>query len=179
MPFRWFPGVDALAQNVMAFDFNAGTSTDPIKLAKPEIDIIPCICFEDSVGRLTRKFIRPTPQMIVNITNDGWFKKTAGAEQHLANARFRCIELRRPMVRSANTGVTCIIDESGRIQEHQKLSDPDNGIFIEGFVSSNVRVPKEGLITFYAKFGDIFSITVGLIAFLTFIRRRIGLRPVQ
>jgi len=165
MPFRSFPGVDALASKVMRFDFSPGTSAEPLRLVKPEVDVIPCICFEDSIGRLVRKFIRQSPQMIVNITNDGWFGETSAAEQHLANARFRCVELRRPMVRAANTGVTCIIDDAGRILDHQKLVDPETGsIFTDGFLASTVRVPKEGLITFYAKFGDVFSITAGIVA---------------
>lgn len=167
MPFRSFPGVDALASKVMQFDFSPGTSTEPIRLAKPEIDVIPCICFEDTIGRLTRQFVRPGPQLIVNITNDGWFGETASAEQHVANARFRCIELRRPMVRAANTGVTCIIDIAGRTVDHHKLTDPvTNSIFIDGFLASTVQVPKSGVITFYARFGDAFSLAAGLVALL-------------
>ena len=55
--------------------------------------------------------------LLVNVTNDGWFLHSAGSRQHLANAIFRCVETRRPMVRAANTGVTCFVNEFGRVTQ--------------------------------------------------------------
>jgi apolipoprotein N-acyltransferase len=65
------------------------------------------------VPRLVRRSVRSGPQVIVNVTNDGWFKQSAAAAQHFANARFRAIELRRPMLRCANTGVSAAVDSAG------------------------------------------------------------------
>jgi apolipoprotein N-acyltransferase len=110
------------------------------------------------VGRLARRFVRPEPQMIVNITNDGWFLQSAQTEVHTANAKFRAIELRRPMVRATNTGVTCFIDTLGNVTS--KLADPETGSsFIEGCLPGEVRVPKIGEMTLYARHGDWFAVS--------------------
>ena len=67
--------------------------------------------------------------LLANVTNDGWFLRSAGSRQHLANAVFRCVETRLPMVRAANTGVTCFINEFGRIT--QILPDEHGSQFTE------------------------------------------------
>lgn len=153
-------------------DFAAGTRTEPliVETSGGPIGIIPAICFEDTVNRLVRRFVRPGPQMIVNITNDGWFLETVAAEQHAANASFRCIETRRPMVRAANTGVTCIIDATGSMLDRmaadgrtRSIKDPVTGSpFIEGVLYGQVDVPKEGITTLYNLAGDIPVMVLGL-----------------
>jgi hypothetical protein len=64
------------------------------------------ICFEDTAGDLTRRFVKDGAQALINLTNDGWFLRSCEPEQHLANAVFRAVETRRPLVRCCNTGVT-------------------------------------------------------------------------
>jgi len=118
------------------------------------------ICFEDTIGELTRGFVLPTEtergaDLLVNITNDGWFLHSAGSRQHLTNAIFRCVEVRRPMVRAANTGVTCFINEFGRIT--QILQDEKGGTFGEGALVDQVSVPTDGNLTFYARHGELFA----------------------
>jgi apolipoprotein N-acyltransferase len=164
-PFSWLKGV-------LPGDFVHGTSTEPLKLAKPEgVQIIPLICFEDTVGRLARKFVRDAPQIIVNVTNDGWFLQSAETEVHLANARFRAIELRRPMCRATNTGVSCFIDTKGR--EVSRLADPDTGnTFIEGCLPGEILVPAKPEITLYARFGDWFPISLLCLAGFAALWRR-------
>ena len=170
-PLRWIAG------GMIPMDFTAGTSLEPLKLTKPEIGIIPLICFEDTLGSLARKFVRPGPQMMVNVTNDGWFSESPAALQHIANAKFRCIEIRRPMARAANTGVSGFIDEYGSLEfpdagpgttGHERLrvvQDPLTGnTFTMGTLPATVTVSKEPAITFFARVGDAFSITLGLIA---------------
>ncbi|SKA97915.1 apolipoprotein N-acyltransferase [Prosthecobacter debontii] len=166
LPFRNIPPFSFL-QGVLPGDFAPGGKTEPLLLAKPEVQIIPLICFEDTVGDLARKFTRPVPQMIVNITNDGWFLESIETEVHLANAKFRAVELRRPMVRAANTGISCFIDVFGHVES--RLADPEtNNTFIEGCLPGEVKIPQQARITFYAKYGDAFSmltllVTLGII----------------
>ncbi len=156
LPFRWFPPVNALLGGVVAGDFDFGPSTEPLWLAKPKVQVIPLICFEDTVGDLARQFVRDAPQFMANLSNDGWFLDSDEMEQQKASAVFRCIELRRPMVRATNTGVTCFIDERG--VELSRLSDRDTGsTLIEGVLPGTVNVPVHPVMTFYALHGDVFS----------------------
>ena len=89
----------------------------------------PLICFEDTLGELTRQFVLRGANLLANVTNDGWFLHSAGSRQHLANAVFRCVETRRPMVRAANTGVTCFVNRFGRVT--QILLDAKGSQFTE------------------------------------------------
>lgn len=159
-------------------NFTKGTSFDPLPLmvGGVEVGVIPAVCFEDSVGRVTRKFVRDAPQMIVNVTNDGWFGESKAARQHMANARFRAIELRRPMVRCANTGVSCIIDTAGGVvddvtKRRQVLEDANGSIFTEGNLFGYARVQVNPEWTLYALAGDWFVV---LCAFLGVVMIVIG-----
>jgi len=78
------------------------------------VKVAPVICYESVFGRFVTGYIKKGAEAIFIITNDGWWKGTNGYKQHLAFASLRAIETRRPVVRSANTGVSCIIDIRGR-----------------------------------------------------------------
>ena len=96
--------------------FGVGWNGTVLRVATP-------ICFEDAMSWVTRELVFPSSagrarevDLLVNITNDGWYGWfDAGRAQHLQLARFRCIETRTPMVRSANTGLCAGIDSSGRV----------------------------------------------------------------
>lgn len=142
--------------------FDKGTSFDPlpVPLASGKIiHTIPSICYEDSVPRLARKFVRPKPQIIVNVTNDGWFKESAAAAQHFAYAKFRCIELRRPMLRCANNGVSAAINTIGTTAhpdtgQRQELRDENGSHFSRGALLVEVDIPIEPSTTLYSIIGD-------------------------
>ncbi|MEM0970170.1 MAG: apolipoprotein N-acyltransferase, partial [Verrucomicrobiota bacterium] len=108
IPFRHsFPIFAWALGNLIPEDFDPGLSRERLALTEPSLQIIPSICFEDSLGRLPRRFLQDGPQgaqLIVNLTNDAWFQQSHANAQHLAHAKFRCIELKRPMLRCANTG---------------------------------------------------------------------------
>lgn len=172
LPLRTVPPFSFL-KGVLPGDFNPGLSTEPLRLEKPEVQLIPLICFEDTVGRVARRFAREGPQMIVNISNDGWFLQSVETEVHLANALFRAIELRRPMVRATNTGVTCFIDTHGRVKS--RLDDPETGTsFLEGVLPGEVSVPRNGKLTLYARFGDWFAVGLLGICVVVWGVRRFG-----
>ena len=141
--------------------FTPGESFDPLEIEAHGhiIGAIPSICFEDTVPRLKRKFVRPGPQVIVNVTNDGWFDESPAAAQHFANARFRAIELRRPMLRSANTGVSAAIDSRGSTAHpddgrDQRLLDENGSHFTRGSLLVELDVPLEPGFSLYAAVGD-------------------------
>ncbi len=142
--------------------FTPGVSFDPlpVKTLKGEkLGVIPSVCFEDTVPRLVRRFVRPAPQVLVNVTNDGWFKESAAAEQHFANARFRAIELRRPMIRSANTGVSAALDSTGSTAHPdtgaaQVLTDEKGSHFTRGSLLVELDIPQSPTLSPYAVIGD-------------------------
>ncbi|MGB2401903.1 MAG: apolipoprotein N-acyltransferase, partial [Akkermansiaceae bacterium] len=164
--FKFSVGAD------FAGNFDAGTSTEPMvaPVGDSQVQLIPSVCFEDTVGRLTRKFVRPEPQLIINVTNDGWFKHSEAAEQHIANAKFRAIELRRPMVRSANTGVSAIISITGSLVDpatgkRQVIEDEHGSHFVRGSIYGHAYAPTHGPLTLYALAGDWFAyVMMGMIA---------------
>lgn len=158
-----FPLFAAIASRWVPGDFDTGREYTVFQLTNPSAQVAPLICFEDTIGELTRRFVLGGANLLVNITNDGWFLRSAGSEQHLANAVFRCIETRRPMARAANTGVTCFINEFGRVTE--VLRDETGSTFTEGVLTGEINVPQDRQITFYARHGELFSkVCAGLTA---------------
>ena len=141
-------------------DFKAGKNHTVFELTNRDVKVAPLICFEDTLGELTRRFVLPSEtnpgaNLLADITNDGWFLHSAGSHQHLANAIFRCVETRRPMVRAANTGVTCFVNEFGRVT--QQLQDDTGSTFTEGVLTGEVKIPTENELTFYTRHGELFA----------------------
>jgi apolipoprotein N-acyltransferase len=175
-----FPLFAAVANQWVPGDFVAGKRYTLFRLTNGGAQIAPLICFEDTIGELTRQFVLPSEtspgaNLLVDITNDGWFLHSAGSHQHLANAIFRCVETRRPMVRAANTGVTCFINQFGRVT--QMLRDETGSTFTEGVLTGEIKVPMEHELTFYTRHGELFAKFCAVITLLTIlaasaIRRR-------
>ena len=115
------------------------------------------ICYEDTVPTLVREFVKKGADFMVNITNDGWFGKSAELNQHLAIMAFRAVENRRALVRAANTGISAFIDINGRI--YDRLVD-ENGEFkeVEGSLTNNVMINKRRTLSFYTRNGDLLAI---------------------
>src|SRR5712691_8754157 len=150
---RWVPG-----------DFDRGSEYTTFHLRNRDIKVAPLICFEDTIGELTRQFVLRGANLLVDVTNDAWFLRSAGSQQHLSNAVFRCIETRRPMARAANTGVTCFVNEFGRVT--QILRDDTGSTFTEGVLIGEINVPQEPALsasrtgrqpTFYTRHGELFA----------------------
>jgi apolipoprotein N-acyltransferase len=150
-----FPLFAAVANRWIPGDFDMGNDYTVFHLTNDEVRVAPLICFEDTIGELTRRFVLHGANLLVNVTNDGWFLYSAGSHQHLANAIFRCVETRCPMVRAANTGVTCFVNEFGRVT--QVLRDETGSTFMEGVLTGEVNVPTERNLTFYVRYGELFA----------------------
>lgn len=158
-------------------NFQAGRVIKPLNVqtSAGDMQIIPNVCFEDTVSRLTRKFVQRAPQVIVNVTNDGWFKESEAAAQHMTNAKFRAIELRRPMVRCANTGMSGIISMTGSFHDpvtgnRQVIEDDTGTHFVRSSLYGHAYAAKSGPITLFSLAGDWFSYL--MIAFTVFIAIR-------
>jgi len=160
--------------------FSEGGSFEPmiIEIEGKPVGVIPSVCFEDSVPALNRKFVKPGAQLIVNVTNDGWFKESPAAAMHFANSRFRAIELRRPMLRCANTGVSAAVDSKGSTAHpvtgvSQILTDSFGNHFTRGSLLTELEVPLNPPTSLYVRIGD-YGIVVLFITgiFAAFCTRR-------
>jgi apolipoprotein N-acyltransferase len=123
--------------------FTAGSG--PQNLAVPGLGLVaPLVCYEVIFpGRLVAE---TRPQLLVNVTNDGWFGRSTGPYQHLAQARLRTIEQGLPLIRSANTGISAVIDPLGRIVVRTEL-------LVRTVVDNPVPLPLAA--TTYARLGDL------------------------
>ena len=120
MPLRDLLGRIGLSQIARAgLDFQAGPGRTTIALpGLPPFS--PLICYEAIFpGRVFDPAARP--DWLLNVTNDGWFGNSTGPYQHLAMARMRAIEEGLPMVRSANTGISAVVDPWGRVRDRLEL----------------------------------------------------------
>ena len=155
IPFRkQVPLLESMLGGLIPMDFNAGTSLEPVRVKGQPFSIVPLVCFEDTIGEHARKFVRAEPQVIVNVTNDNWFRESPATEMHFVNARWRALELRRTLLRSANTGVTAIVSPWGDVQ---RIPSHQQGVVTGKFYTGH------GEVTFYAKHGDIVSQVAGII----------------
>jgi apolipoprotein N-acyltransferase len=93
---------------------------DPVWLELGPYRLAAAICFEDTVPQAVRRFFRESkdgrhPDVLINMSNDGWFQGSSEHEMHLAVSVFRAVENRVPLARAANTGVSAIVDGNGRV----------------------------------------------------------------
>ena len=107
--------------------------------------VAPIICYESIYGEYVSEYVRNGANLLAIITNDGWWNNTEGHKQHLSYARFRSIETRKNIVRSANTGISAVINYRGEILK-------TIGYEQEGLINKNVGMNDK--ITFYTKYGD-------------------------
>src|SRR5712671_3644398 len=128
---------------------------------------LPLICYEAIFpGDIATRDDRPG--WIINVTNDGWFGYSTGPYQHLQQARLRAIEEGLPIVRAANTGISAVIDPSGRIVARL-------GLGIEGVLDASL--PTSLPPTVYARLGDIPAAIIVAAALLFVVRRRVARHP--
>lgn len=156
--FAWIVG------DLVPEDFDFGPTASVLDLASKPFKIGPLICFEDTLAYLARQFVQGGAQVFVTVTNNAWFLKSAGSEQHRDNAVLRTIENRIPMIRVANTGVTCAIDRFGR--ETHRLQETDGNTFFEGFLVGSVQIANTSQPTFYTLNGDLFTLICFVVAAL-------------
>lgn len=106
------------------------------------------ICYEAIFPDLVRQFAMRGADLLVNVTNDGWYGRSSAPYQHLAMASFRAVENGTYLVRAANTGITAVVDPRGRVVERTQLFE----------TTALVRdVPFVPASTFYARHGDVFA----------------------
>ena len=134
------------------------------KLVK-NVAFSPLVCFEDIFPDLARQFARGKIDFLVNITNDGWFGHSSAAYQHAQASVFRAVENRINVLRAANTGLSCFIDQKGRI--NGRVAHGKMDLFVSGFKVSEIILSRTG--TVYAVYGDVFAYACMIFAVLSFV----------
>jgi len=145
---------------------------DPLVLTLGPYRMAIGICFEDTVPHVIRRFFREAgagrqPDMLINLSNDGWFHGSSELDMHLAVSVFRTIEHRVPLARAVNTGISALIDGNGEI----RYALPR---LTESVLS--VMVPLDDRTSLYTAWGDwlgttCLAVTIGLVP-IGLIRRK-------
>lgn len=135
----------------------------------------PMICYEDIFPSFGRRLAKLRPNLLINITNDAWFGNTAEPYQHMALSVLRAVELRVDLVRAVNTGVTAVIDSTGRVVEETRAVDPDETPNAPTeTVLRDVRLQEPS--TVYATLGEWFGglCLLGSVIFMVLALRNAG-----
>jgi apolipoprotein N-acyltransferase len=165
VPFKDFlPFVHRLVPS--AGDFSKGTSIDPVKLNNISSGIL--ICYEAIFPDLARQQVMKGAAILINITNDAWFGYSSAPYQHFFISVFRAIENRRPLIRSANTGISAIVEPTGNVTAQ-------GDIFTEEVITGRISIDYKN-ITFYSQHGDIFALSITIIC-LSVILIQYGIKP--
>ncbi|MEJ2328369.1 MAG: apolipoprotein N-acyltransferase [Gammaproteobacteria bacterium] len=170
LAWLWKESLSGLA--TMGDDFTASRAPKPL-LKIGDLTAGASICYEIIFGEEIRDAV-PEAQVLINMSNDGWFGTTWGPLQHFQMARMRALESGRYLLRSTNTGITAVIDAHGRVTA--RLPQFERGVLTASFT------PYQGL-TPYARFGLLpwaaLSVILLLIAFLADRGRRVSLTTVH
>jgi apolipoprotein N-acyltransferase len=125
--------------------------SDPAVFSVAGLSFSTPICFEDTFGYISRRFVNSGARAMVNITNDAWAQSLPCQYQHLSMAVFRAVENRVPVVRATASGQTCIIDPSGNITA---MATP----FTETWLAGSIPVLDGLERTPYRFWGDLWGI---------------------
>jgi len=129
------------------------------------------ICYEAIYPMEVRAFVARGAQLLINISNDGWFGTSEAAEQHLRMVRARAVENRRWVVRDTNSGITASIDPYGNVTRVMRRDARDSADLPYDFRTDQ---------TIYTRFNDWFAwmcVVVSAILILSTFRKANGTRP--
>jgi apolipoprotein N-acyltransferase len=145
---------------ISRLDLRGGSFSAGVEYSVWEIEdlrITPFICYENVYPDFTRKRVNygNGANLMVNITNDGWFGRSSGPYQHAVMAQMRSIENGISLARSANSGITMHVDPYGRILSQTKLYTRD--IVVRD-------IPTYRIMTYYTRYGDWFVIFCAILA---------------
>tara|TARA_R110002072_G_scaffold282761_3_gene445943 strand:- start:6483 stop:8036 length:1554 start_codon:yes stop_codon:yes gene_type:complete len=161
-----FPFLEELSIQNGGTSGTLGIEKEPRIFELDEFKFAPVICYESIYGEWVTEQVRKGAQLICIVTNDGWWKDTPGYKQHLSFASLRAIESRRSIVRSANTGTSCFVNQRGDISQKTEWWKRDA---IKGKVNLNSEI------TFYTQYGNVmgrsFSFAAILLLLFTFSKK--------
>ena len=157
-------GLRSLTNNYQSFTGGSERNVIEIKQQNSSLKILPLICYEIIYsGKL---FDDPNFDLIVNISEDGWFGKSIGPKQHFVHSIFRAVENGKYVVRSANNGIAAIINPLGIIEQRLKFNQ-------SGYL--DLKESRKVQKTIFSLYGNkIFGLLILLYIFLIFSFNRIN-----
>ena len=138
---EWSVGLGGTSNMLVANESPRNFNISGVKCA-------PLICYESIYGEFVTEFTKRGAEVLCVITNDGWWGDSPGYKQHLAFSKIRAIENRRAIARSANTGISALINQRGDVI--QRLDWDVEGV-IKGTINKNTEF------TFYTRYGDLIG----------------------
>jgi apolipoprotein N-acyltransferase len=146
VPFqKWFPFIRKITAH--SGDFSSGYKGNTLALHEHRLGVQ--ICFEIIFPNLSRAMAQNNADILITLTNDAWFGRSASPFQHFSMTVFRAVENKRSLVRSANTGISGFIDPLGRVIRETPL-------FQDITITRNLPIIKNK--TIYTQYGDFFAI---------------------
>ncbi len=162
LPFPWiFQYLEGLTAE--SGTFTHGDQHKALDLPDSDISFGVFICYESIFPEITRALMQHNPDFLVNTTNDAWFGTTAAPHQHWAQVVLRAVESGRAVVRAANTGISGLVQPSGRIAHASGLFSTE---------TFSVNVPLHQGQTIYARFGDVLLVICALFLSLIIYRQK-------
>ncbi len=158
VPFRQqLPFMHDLLGHLVPADFDRGKKAEILETTNNGIKLGALICFEDTVPGLVKKFKQNGAEVLVNLTNDGWFGQSYLLEGHLINSKLRTVENRLPMVRATMNGISAHMDSNGQatVAPYRKMfstREPGGGYRFD----VNIPAPRYSL---FSQVGDLFSVS--------------------
>ena len=125
-----------------------GVGEEPKIFEAKGVFYAPLICYESVYGDYVAMFVRKGATMLTVITNDGWWGDTPGYHQHRMFSQIRAIENRRSVARSANTGISCFIDQRGEVIKEIGWNE---------YGGIQAEINQNEAITTFTKYGDIIG----------------------
>lgn len=149
--------------------FTAG-QVQPIFNLSDRIKWLPLLCYEDIIIGYIHRYDHAKADILVNMTNDGWFGRSDASHLHKQMARVRAVEFRKPLIRILNTGVSQIIGMTGDIISKETQQ------YVRDYINIDIKLPQEPQITLYAVVGNypLYFVILGTILLLAIRVRRLG-----
>jgi len=125
---------------LQGMDFIPGMHNQLLRLHRqgnPDLLLGALICYEAIFPALAQERVEQGAEILINVSNDGWFRKSSAPLQHLAHAALRCVEQSRSLARATNTGITAVIDPHGRISARL------DGLFVDGALTATIEPNRE------------------------------------
>jgi apolipoprotein N-acyltransferase len=145
-----FPLFATVIENMMPYETEDLSEGERLTIFELNGKRFAClICFELSFCELVRQAIKSGAEVIVNISNDAWFGRSTELELAVAQAVFRAVEARRPVLRAVNAGISCYVSPEGYITYLEKDGEKKQ---VEGVLAVKVETSRIG--TIYLVAGD-------------------------